>query len=264
MGGRRAHGSKNGYGRNTWTGTKDGHLAIVADEHVFQLRLHERGVHTRGPWEREVKLYRNVSRDSAFYADRDLPSGPYDAGATGQLVLELSFGGRYRGRQSHFADRLKRALEERLPYLFREIEDRLPETRRDDDDRRVAPNTQRTLRGERPKTVRAHGVCSWRTLPRNCSWRIESRRGGTKPTPGVRPSRYAPTATRPRSTAVDPTRPNGLPGPAHTLPPGSLDRRSHHASAVRGQPSRASGVSPPGVERRRSRRRMAPQPLPLT
>jgi len=131
--------SKNGYGRESWTGTKDGHLMIETDEHWFRLRLQEKGVHTRGPWEEEVHRYRNVSRDSLVYRDRQIPRGPYDADATGQLVLELNPGGHvYGGRQSCFTDRQSWSLEDRLPHLFREIEDRIVEAQHDAEDRRAA------------------------------------------------------------------------------------------------------------------------------
>jgi hypothetical protein len=129
--------SENGYGRASWTGTKDGHLVITADEHVFTLRLVEKGVHTRGAWEEEVRRYRNVSRDWGYYRDRELPSGPHDAGATGKLVLELNPGTFHGGRQSRFADRQSWTLEERLPHLVREIEERILEARYDAEDRRV-------------------------------------------------------------------------------------------------------------------------------
>lgn len=131
--------SRNGYGRDTWTGTKDGHLLIGVGEHVFRLRLQEKGVHTRGPWEAEVHHYRNVPRDSMFYRDRPLPSGPYDAGAAGPLVLELNPGDRlYGGRQSRFADRQSWRLEERLPHVFREIEARIVEAEHEAEDHRTA------------------------------------------------------------------------------------------------------------------------------
>lgn len=131
--------SKNGYGRESWTGTKDGHLLIVAGEEIFTLRLQEKGVHTRGTWEREVRHYRNVRADSYFYGDRELPSGPYDAKADGQLVLELNPAARlYGGRQSRFADRRSWTLEERLPYLLREIEERIRDEEHQAEDRRLA------------------------------------------------------------------------------------------------------------------------------
>lgn len=114
--------SRNGYGRDVWTGTKDGHLQIEADDHDFRLLAREEGAHTRGRWEEEVKRYR----------DRELPSGRFDAGATGRLKLELASERWWihRGRQSRWADRQSWSLEERLPYLFREIEGRIAEAAR--------------------------------------------------------------------------------------------------------------------------------------
>jgi hypothetical protein len=84
-----------------------------------------------------VRLYRNVSRESAFYRDREFPSGPHDAKATGRLELEINPGGRHGGRQSRFADRQSWTLEERLPHLFREIEERILEARHRAEDRRI-------------------------------------------------------------------------------------------------------------------------------
>lgn len=132
--------SKNGYGYDNWTGTKDGHLQVTVERHRFWLRLQEEGVHTRGPWEEEVRRYRNVSREWASYRDRDLPSGPYDADASGRLKLELHADGGwiYSGRQSRWADRQSWTLEERLPHLFREIEERVVEADRVAEERRIA------------------------------------------------------------------------------------------------------------------------------
>jgi hypothetical protein len=136
---RGASESKDGYGRDSWTGTKDGHLVIVVNDEVFILRLQEPAVRTRGPWEREVHHYRNVRRDSFFYRDRELPSGPYDARSSGQLVLELNPGARlHGGRQSRFVDRQSWTLEERLPHLFREIEERIIAAEHEAEDRRIA------------------------------------------------------------------------------------------------------------------------------
>jgi hypothetical protein len=128
------------YGRSGWRGSKHGHLQIDADDHGFWLRLQEEGVHTRGPWEEEVDRYRNVSRDSSYYRDRKLPSGAYDADASGRLKLEL-FGESswmLRGRQSRWADRQSWTLEERLPHLFREIQERIVEAERVAEERRIA------------------------------------------------------------------------------------------------------------------------------
>ena len=132
--------SKNGYGRTDWTATKDGHLQITADHHEFWLRLQEEGVHSRDRWEEEVRRYRNVSPHWSFYRDRELPTGPYDAGAMGRLKLEL-FVSRpwiHSGRQSRWADRQSWTLEERLPHLFREIEERIAEGDRAAEQERIA------------------------------------------------------------------------------------------------------------------------------
>jgi hypothetical protein len=124
--------SKNGYGRSSWTGAKNGHLQLNARDHAFWLRLQEEGVHTRGPWDAEVHHYRNVSLDSPWYRDRKIPRGPYDAEASGRLKIELFCGQYwiYRGRQSRWADRQSWSLEDRLPHLFHEIEERILEAER--------------------------------------------------------------------------------------------------------------------------------------
>ena len=97
-------------------------------------------MHARGPWEDEVRRYRNVSRYSFLGRDRELPTGPYDAGATGRLRAELHVGRAwiYKGRQSRFADRQSWTLEDRLPHLSREIEERVAEARRVAEQERIA------------------------------------------------------------------------------------------------------------------------------
>jgi hypothetical protein len=132
--------TKNAYGYAQWTGTKNGHLHIEAGQHAFWIRLQEERVHTRGPWEEEVRRYRNVSRDSYFYRDRELPSGAYDADANGRLKLELHSTNEWAhsGRQSRWADRQSWTLEERLPHLFREIEERIIEANYAIEQRRIA------------------------------------------------------------------------------------------------------------------------------
>ncbi|MGZ4358014.1 MAG: hypothetical protein ACXVRU_14520 [Gaiellaceae bacterium] len=128
--------SKNGYDRMSWTGTKDGHLQIEAASYVFRLRLQEEGVRTRGPWEEEVSRYRGVS---ASWYSRELPSGPYDARATGQLKLQPDpQRWSHDGRQSRWADRQSWTLEERLPHFFREIEGRIVAADRAEEERRIA------------------------------------------------------------------------------------------------------------------------------
>jgi hypothetical protein len=167
--------SKNGYGRTDWTGTKDGHLQITAEHHCFWLRLQEKGVHTRGSWEEEVHRYRNVSSDWYSYRDRKLPSGCYDADATGQLKLELHAERDwiYSGRQSHWADRQSWTLEERLPQLFREIEERIAEADYAAEKERIAAEkaaeAARQAAEERERT--------WHSLMRQAEERlIESHR----------------------------------------------------------------------------------------
>jgi hypothetical protein len=121
--------SKNGYGRSSWTGTKDSHIQLTAGGCSFRLRIQEEGVRTRGAWEEELRRYRDVSSSWSLYRDRELPTGPYDADATGRLKIELhsSRSWLFSGRQSRWADRNAWTLEERLPHLFREIEERVVE-----------------------------------------------------------------------------------------------------------------------------------------
>jgi hypothetical protein len=85
-----------------------------------------------------VDRFRGVSRDSYFYRDRELPTGAYDAAATGRLNLELNREWPFRGRQSRWGDRQSWTLEDRLPHLFREIEERIVEAERVAEERRVA------------------------------------------------------------------------------------------------------------------------------
>jgi hypothetical protein len=126
-------------------------------------------VHTRGPWEREVHHYRNVRGDSYFYRDRELPSGPHDANAGGQLVLELNPAARlYGGRQSRFADRQSWTLEERLPYLFREIEERIRDAEHRAEDQRLAAEQAAQI-AEREARERHR---TWRALMEQAAERL--------------------------------------------------------------------------------------------
>jgi hypothetical protein len=167
--------SKNGYGRSDWTGTKDGHLLITAGGYDFRVRLQEEGVHTRGRWEEEVARYRDVSPDSYFYRDRQLPRGPYDARGTGRLKLELHAGGRWTlsGRQSRWADRPSWMLESRLSYVLREIEERIVEVDHAAEQQRIAAekaaDAARRAAEEREQT--------WRVLMQEAEKRlVESSR----------------------------------------------------------------------------------------
>lgn len=123
-------GPAKGRYRNGWSPAQDGHFTITAGELALRFRFQERGVHTRGPWETEVKQYRKVDTSSPWYEGRRIPTGEYDADATGELELAFDLDGyhpEFSGRQSGWGDRQSWRLEERLGYIFREIEERLIE-----------------------------------------------------------------------------------------------------------------------------------------
>jgi hypothetical protein len=170
--------SKNGYGRTDWTGTKDGHVQITAEQHEFWLRIQEEGVQTRGVWDEEVHRYRNVSSDWAFYRDRELPRGPYDASATGRLKVELHGGGRwaYSGRQSRWADRQSWTLEERLPHLFREIEERIVEADHAAEQARIAAEKAE----EAAKQAAEERERTWHVLMHQAEERLVETHRGTQ------------------------------------------------------------------------------------
>lgn len=121
--------------------TSGSRLTIGVDEHEFRLRLHEKGVHTRGPWEESIQLERERALRWGSMSREGAPSGPYDADATGRLELELEdeqwwkFHGRQR--QRHWGDRVSWQLEDRLPHLFREIQERIVEAERIEEERRI-------------------------------------------------------------------------------------------------------------------------------
>ena len=132
--------SRNGYGRQTWTATKDGHLRVSAGAEHFWFRLKEEGVHMRGPWEDDVRRYRGTSADSWWHRDRPIPRGAYDAAGNGKLQIELHTDRAWiaHGRQRHWSDRASWTLEERIPDLFRELAERVEEGRRHDEEKRIA------------------------------------------------------------------------------------------------------------------------------
>jgi hypothetical protein len=174
--------SANAYGRTTWTPRKNGHLQIKTDDETFWLRLREEHVHTRGPWEEEVNRYRGVDRDSPWYRDRELPSGPFDADGDGRLTLEL-FASRiwaYRGRRSRWGDRTRWSLDDRLPDLLREIEDRSAEAKREEEEKRVAAEEAKRVAEEqaaqRARLARPHRACP-RALGRVTKGRSPARPG---------------------------------------------------------------------------------------
>jgi hypothetical protein len=100
--------------------TETAGVRIEPPEIKVRISIKERGVHRRGPWEEEVRRYRNYT---PFFRERPVPTGPYDQDATGELELSIDVtpDGGFDGRQSRWSDRQSWTLEERLPHLFQEI-----------------------------------------------------------------------------------------------------------------------------------------------
>lgn len=120
---------KDSYGRESWTPSKNGHLAIKTEDERFWFRVREGKVHLRGPWEEEVHRHRDADPDSYWWRDREIPRGAYDADAVGKLELELFCVHYYTygGRQSRWGDRQRWRLEDRLTDVVVEIEIRAAE-----------------------------------------------------------------------------------------------------------------------------------------
>jgi len=106
-------------------------LAIGVGEHELRLRLHEKGVHTRGPWEESIQRERDWALRWGSTQSEGVPSGSYDAEAAGVFELELEderwWQFRGRQRQRRWGDRASWRLEDRLSHLFREIQERIAE-----------------------------------------------------------------------------------------------------------------------------------------
>lgn len=104
------------FGDHDWSPGQDGHMCLEIGEREYGLRFREQEVKQRGPWDEEVKRW----RESAYFY-RDKPEGTYDKDATGELRVELIDQNRWQrsGRQAQWADRKSWTMEERLPYLFR-------------------------------------------------------------------------------------------------------------------------------------------------
>ena len=100
----------------------------------YGLRFREQGVKLRGPWDEEVRRWRE---STYFYGNK--PEGNYDSGATGELRIELIVQNRWQrgGRQAQWADRKSWTMEERLPHLFRELEGRLADAERLEEQARI-------------------------------------------------------------------------------------------------------------------------------
>lgn len=143
---RAASVSPNAYGRGSWTPSKDGHLVVKTTDELFWFRLREGKVQIRGHWEQEVERYRDIDPEDAWWRDRELPRGPYDANADGKLELELFCGQSYayQGRQSRWGDRQRWSLEDRLTDAVLEVEIRAAEAvHREERKREVAIEAKR-------------------------------------------------------------------------------------------------------------------------
>jgi hypothetical protein len=111
---------EDGYGRSDWKPTHDGQLVFTINGHALRVRIWEKGAGLRGPYEQQLKRWRE-DRDKPVQLMQflDRPK-PYDSGASGELNIE-ALAGSY-GRQKSWADRTRWTLEDRLPQLLHELE----------------------------------------------------------------------------------------------------------------------------------------------
>jgi hypothetical protein len=108
------------YSRSEWKATEEGQFAVTLNSHEFKLRLSEKGVGLRGPWEAHKKR-RDDDRNAMRFDRWDVGRiEPFDKGATGQLELSILS---YRSRQRAWGDRKRWNLEDRLPRLLAELEE---------------------------------------------------------------------------------------------------------------------------------------------
>jgi|SRR5579872_3284198 len=111
---------EDGYGRTEWKPTHDGQLVFTINGHELKVRIWEKGAGQRGPYEHQLRRWKN-DREQPFrlmqFVDRPKP---YDSGATGELNVE-ALGSAY-GRQKAWGDRTRWKLEDRLANLLRELE----------------------------------------------------------------------------------------------------------------------------------------------
>ena len=114
------------YGNAEWTGPRNGHIVITADDHPSALRFSEEGLPSRVHWEKQNQTYDTWGHLGGKW--KLPPLTEYEAGATGRLQLDIpGYGG--GGRPSKWADRKSWSLEEKLPEVLREIEVRAAEAK---------------------------------------------------------------------------------------------------------------------------------------
>ncbi len=128
-----------GYERANWKGSEDGQFVVTIAGHDLKLRIAEKGVGLRGPWEAHKK--RREDDRAAMRFDRwDVGRiEAFDRGATGQLGISILT---YGSRQTSWGDRKRWALEDRLPQVLRELETLAAEA----EQRRIAREQQQAER----------------------------------------------------------------------------------------------------------------------
>lgn len=126
-------------GRQAWSGATDGQLHVTISGHTYRLRITEKGVGQRGPWER----IRHAREEDPFGWRRSRPEA-YDKHATGQLDITLD-GYARSGRPARWGDRKRWKLEDRLGNLLHELDTRAAE----DEQRRIDADREREERQRR-------------------------------------------------------------------------------------------------------------------
>jgi hypothetical protein len=108
--------------------------------HQLKVRIWEKGVGQRGPYEHQMRRWKE-DREQPFRLTQfvDRPK-PYDSAATGELNV-AAVGGSY-GRPSSWGDRSRWKVEEKLPNLLRELELQALEA----EERRLARERERAER----------------------------------------------------------------------------------------------------------------------
>lgn len=108
------------YGRSDWKPAHDGQLVFTINGHALRVRIWEKGVGLRGPYEQQLKRWKDDREQPVRLMQFLERPKPYDSGATGQLNIE-ALAGSY-GRQKSWGDRSRWSLEDRLPHLLHELE----------------------------------------------------------------------------------------------------------------------------------------------
>ena len=108
------------YGRSEWKPARDGQLVVTINGHRLMVRIWEKGAGLRGPYEWQMKRWRQDRAEPFRLTQFVQRPKPYDSAATGELNVQAL--GPSLGRQSSWADRARWTLEDRLPHLLGELE----------------------------------------------------------------------------------------------------------------------------------------------